>query len=43
MAATYMPLRPQTTAASEKLKLAASAPHPKDTMKGSPCTPAGKA
>lgn len=32
-----MPLRPQTTAASEKLKLAASAPHPRETMKGSPC------
>jgi len=38
-----MPLRPQTTAASEKLKLAASAPQPRETIKGSPCTPAGKA
>ena len=35
--ALYMPLRPHTTAANEKLKLAASAPQPRDTMKGSPC------
>jgi len=33
----YMPERPQTTAANEKLKLAASIAHPMFTMKGSPC------
>jgi hypothetical protein len=31
-----MPLRPHTTAAREKLKLAASAAQPRLTMKGSP-------
>lgn len=33
----YMPLRPHTTAAREKLKLAASAAQPTFTMNGSPC------
>lgn len=36
-AADYMPLRPQTTSAREKLNTAAVALHPSWTMRGSPC------
>ena len=36
-----MPERPHTTAAREKLKLAASIAHPMFTMKGSPCSERG--